>query len=208
MLTSTCPGKVNWDVVFQQFSEGCSHRAATLEKQRVSALPIGTAVVVVKGQTESLISGQIINTSRMLVRMTFVLSLSLVMEIVLERKKWQTDRRGEWEREGEGERERERKGVCFGGRSPSGEHYLWLIYCCVVWGCDTEREETAMTKKKKLKHREREREAGRQKERGGERAHPSFFLLNHVNKSTQRLEIDLYRCTRTRHMLTFLKATM
>lgn len=79
--------------------------------------------------------------------------------------------------------DREKGRVCFGGRSPSGEYNLWLIYCCVVWGCDTEHEDTAMIKKRK--HQERgEREVEREPT-------PSFFPLNHVNKSTQRLRCSI-----------------
>lgn len=64
----------------------------------MSALPIGTFIVDDKGQTDSLISGQMINTSHKRGWMTIMLSLSLAMEIVLERKTKMTETEGGSER--------------------------------------------------------------------------------------------------------------
>lgn len=108
-------------------------------------LPIGTWIIVGKVQRELLISGQIINTSHKAC-LDYLYGQS-VIEIV-EKKNDRRDREGEWEK-------KKREGGLGGLHQAS---VIWLIYYCVVWGCDTERKKTAVTKKKKRrKHGEREK---------------------------------------------------
>ena len=104
LLTLTCPGKVNRRAAFP-------------------VSPGGTLTVVINGKRESLISGQMINTSHRRVWLTFMDSLSSAKKIVSESEIMTKQRHT-----GGSEKERERSGErCVLGGKVSIRRALSLI---------------------------------------------------------------------------------